>query len=95
MSMPTISISLDRETYELLYKMAEERGLRLYDFVKEFLKSLAKSVHTTPIPPSVEERLSRLERTVSELKDTVEWLVDLHRREVEAKKAGGDGGSRT
>ena len=65
--MPVISVSLDRDTYEELFKLAKKRDVDVYQLVKEALRDLARSGVSAP---------ARLEARLDELEERVEYLEE-------------------
>ena len=80
--MPQLNVYLDRETYEALSRVAKERGMALYDMVKEVLRDFARRA---VFPPTLEERIARLEAAFAELKNDVDFLMDIHMEERQAQ----------
>jgi hypothetical protein len=80
--MPVISVRVDRRTYEALAKLAEARGVSLYNFVKMLLEAQVSSEVSGEVSSQVSCQVSsevsyrELERKLSELTSKVSYLEE-------------------
>jgi cell division septum initiation protein DivIVA len=69
--MPTIAVSVKRDVYEALRKLAESKNMSLYEFVKKTLEELAStgSMVSTSQPSEVLSKIDQLIKAVSILQE--------------------------
>ena len=75
--MKVVSTRISDEAYEALLRMAKERGLTLYDYIRETLEGLARkgSAHLAVYESvDVKAELSRFERWVKEIDDRLSFV---------------------
>jgi hypothetical protein len=73
--MKGITIRLKEEDYQVLLKMAQERGMTVHGLVKSVLKSLISGTGEAGAGPQVQEVLSKVLDRVSELANAVSQLT--------------------
>jgi len=73
--MPVISVRIDVPTYEKLRKLAEERGMSLYNYVRSILTEHVSSQVSSEVSGEVSSEVSsRILREVSYLKERIAYL---------------------
>jgi cell division septum initiation protein DivIVA len=80
--MPTIAVSVKRDVYEALKKLAESRNMSLYELVKRALEELASTVSAAP-SSQLSEASSKIDQLIKAVSMLQEADRELERRLTE------------